>query len=55
MALDPVKHNHKKAQDVLIAHAGAWTQDASFSSSKTVISKMEERVEASKKNSTKKN
>ncbi|KAK2697294.1 hypothetical protein QWA68_003740 [Fusarium oxysporum] len=55
MALDPVKHNHKKDQDILVAHAGAWTQDASSSPSKSVISKIEERVEASKKNSGNKN
>ncbi|TXC07867.1 hypothetical protein FocTR4_00003916, partial [Fusarium oxysporum f. sp. cubense] len=55
MALDPVKHNYKKDQDILVAHAGAWTQDASSSPSKSVISKIEERVEASKKNSGNKN
>ncbi|EGU81773.1 hypothetical protein FOXB_07728 [Fusarium oxysporum f. sp. conglutinans Fo5176] len=36
MALDPVKHNYKKDQDILVAHAGAWTQDASSSPSKSV-------------------
>ncbi|KAH7178591.1 hypothetical protein DER46DRAFT_158050 [Fusarium sp. MPI-SDFR-AT-0072] len=55
MALDPVKHNHKKAQDILVAHAGAWTQDASSSPSTSVISKIEERVKVSKKNSDNKN
>ncbi|CVK97083.1 uncharacterized protein FMAN_11308 [Fusarium mangiferae] len=54
MALDPIKHNHKKAQDILVAHAGAWTQDASSSPSRRVISKIEERIEASKKTSGKK-
>lgn len=37
MALDPIKHYHKKAQDSLVAHAGAWTQDASSSPSKSVV------------------
>ncbi|EWG47302.1 hypothetical protein FVEG_16104 [Fusarium verticillioides 7600] len=55
MALDPVKYNHKKAQDAMVAHAGAWTQDAGSSPSKSVISKIEERVEASKKSSSNKN
>ncbi|KAJ4244354.1 hypothetical protein NW762_014481 [Fusarium torreyae] len=54
MALDPVKHNHKKAQDIIVAHAGAWTQDASSAPTRSVISKIEERVEASKKTSEKK-
>ncbi|KAJ4015492.1 hypothetical protein NW766_005836 [Fusarium irregulare] len=58
MALDPVKHYHKKAQDNLVAYTGAWTQDTSSSPSKSVlivkISKIEERVEASKKKAEKK-
>lgn len=37
MALDPIKHNHKKAQDILVAHAGAWTQEANSSPSKSVV------------------
>ncbi|KAH7486559.1 hypothetical protein FOMA001_g5448 [Fusarium oxysporum f. sp. matthiolae] len=37
MALDPVKHKDKKDQDILVAHAGAWTQDASSSPSKSVV------------------
>jgi len=37
MALDPVKHNHKKAQDNLVAYTGAWTQASGSSPSKNVV------------------
>ncbi|RBR20071.1 uncharacterized protein FIESC28_05350 [Fusarium coffeatum] len=53
MALDPVKHNHKKAQDNLVAHTGAWTQAASFSPPKSIV-KVEERAEDSKTKAEKK-
>lgn len=37
MALDPVKYNQKKAQDNLVAHAGAWTQASNSTPSNSVV------------------
>ncbi|CAJ0546708.1 Ff.00g013350.m01.CDS01 [Fusarium sp. VM40] len=36
MALDPIKYNHKKAQDNLVAHVGAWIQATGSPPSKSV-------------------
>ncbi|KAH6954390.1 hypothetical protein DER45DRAFT_615718 [Fusarium avenaceum] len=45
MALDPIKYNHKKAQDNLVAHVGAWIQAIGSPPSKSVI---QEKLEDSK-------
>lgn len=37
MALDPIKYNHRKAQDNLVAHVGAWIQATGSPPSKSVV------------------
>ncbi|SPJ75522.1 uncharacterized protein FTOL_05253 [Fusarium torulosum] len=31
MPVEPVKHNHKKTQDIPVAYIGAWIQDVGYS------------------------